>query len=147
MDRGLNGVQLIICDCRGLIESAAEYLPEARWQRCVNSLLPQCLQPCAGSQGPRRSPHIKAIQAENVVEELKARSEQAAELVEQAVNETLTYAFQTSLAEIRTDTAGADHRDSARNACGRRLPGRSIMLNLAAASSANGGVGLVKAPE
>src|SRR5437016_4424506 len=36
VDRGLNGVQLIISDaCRGLTESAAEYLPEARWQRCM----------------------------------------------------------------------------------------------------------------
>jgi putative transposase len=36
VDRGLTGVQLIISDaCRGLMESAAEYLPEARWQRCM----------------------------------------------------------------------------------------------------------------
>src|SRR3954462_11318273 len=36
VDRGLNGVQLIISDaCRGLMESAAEYLPDARWQRCM----------------------------------------------------------------------------------------------------------------
>jgi putative transposase len=29
-------VQLIISDaCRGLTESAAEYLPEAQWQRCM----------------------------------------------------------------------------------------------------------------
>ena len=34
VDRGLKGVQLIISDaCRGLMESAAEYLPEQRWQR------------------------------------------------------------------------------------------------------------------
>ena len=33
VDRGLTGVRLIISDaCRGLMESAAEYLPEARWQ-------------------------------------------------------------------------------------------------------------------
>ena len=32
VDRGLTGVRLIISDaCRGLMESAAEYLPEARW--------------------------------------------------------------------------------------------------------------------
>jgi Transposase, Mutator family len=31
VDRGLKGVQLVISDaCRGLMESAAEYLPEAR---------------------------------------------------------------------------------------------------------------------
>jgi putative transposase len=35
VDRGLKGVELIISDaCRGLVESAAEYLPEAGWQRC-----------------------------------------------------------------------------------------------------------------
>jgi putative transposase len=36
VERGLKGVQLIISDaCRGLTESAAVYLPEARWQRCM----------------------------------------------------------------------------------------------------------------
>ncbi len=36
VDRGLKGVELITSDaCRGLVESVAEYLPEARWQRCV----------------------------------------------------------------------------------------------------------------
>lgn len=36
VDRGLSGVRLIISDaCRGLVESVADYLPEARWQRCM----------------------------------------------------------------------------------------------------------------
>ncbi|WBU54815.1 transposase [Paracoccus sp. SCSIO 75233] len=36
VDRGLSGVQLIVSDaCRGLVESAAEFLPDAGWQRCV----------------------------------------------------------------------------------------------------------------
>jgi transposase-like protein len=35
-ERGLRGVQLIISDaCLGLSESAAEFFPEAAWQRCV----------------------------------------------------------------------------------------------------------------
>jgi transposase-like protein len=35
-DRGLKGVQLIISDaCRGLVEAAPEFFPEAQWQRCV----------------------------------------------------------------------------------------------------------------
>ena len=35
-NRGLSGVQLIVSDaCRGLVESAAEVLPDAQWQRCV----------------------------------------------------------------------------------------------------------------
>src|SRR6202451_4725083 len=39
VDRGLKGGQLIISDaCRGLIESVVEYLPEARWQRCMVGL-------------------------------------------------------------------------------------------------------------
>lgn len=34
--RGLKGVQLVISDaCLGLIESLAEYYPEAQWQRCT----------------------------------------------------------------------------------------------------------------
>ncbi|MFD1912641.1 transposase [Halodurantibacterium flavum] len=36
VDRGLSGVQLIISDaCRGLVESIADFLPDARWQRCM----------------------------------------------------------------------------------------------------------------
>src|ERR1700752_1455293 len=35
-ERGLKGVRLIISDaCLGLAESAAEFFPEAAWQRCV----------------------------------------------------------------------------------------------------------------
>ena len=35
-ERGLRGVQLIISDaCLGLSEGAAEFFPEAAWQRCV----------------------------------------------------------------------------------------------------------------
>jgi putative transposase len=34
--RGLRGVKLFISDkCLGLVESVAEFFPEARWQRCV----------------------------------------------------------------------------------------------------------------
>ena len=35
-ERGLKGVQLIISDaCSGLIESAADFYPDALWQRCT----------------------------------------------------------------------------------------------------------------
>ena len=34
--RGLRGVELIVSDaCMGLVESAAEFIPEARWQWCM----------------------------------------------------------------------------------------------------------------
>ena len=36
VDRGLKGVQLVISDaCRGLVESVADFLPKARYQRCM----------------------------------------------------------------------------------------------------------------
>src|ERR1700722_8213116 len=36
VDRGLKGVQLVISDaCRGLVESVSDFLPEARYQRCM----------------------------------------------------------------------------------------------------------------
>ncbi len=36
VERGLSGVKLIISDaCRGLVESVADYLPDAQWQRCM----------------------------------------------------------------------------------------------------------------
>ena len=35
-ERGLKGVRLIISDaCMGLLESAAQYYPDAEWQRCI----------------------------------------------------------------------------------------------------------------
>ena len=42
---GLTGLQLIISDaCLGLAESAAEYFPDALWQRCVGGV--EGLIPC-----------------------------------------------------------------------------------------------------
>src|SRR4029077_12371735 len=41
LDRGLKGVQLVISDaCRGLVESVADCLPEARYQRCIVHFYP-----------------------------------------------------------------------------------------------------------
>jgi len=46
VDRGLSGVRLIISDaCRGLVESIADYLPEARWQRGMVGLLKKVAVP------------------------------------------------------------------------------------------------------
>ena len=41
--RGLQGVELIISDaCMGLVESAAEFFPQARWQRSATYRLASC---------------------------------------------------------------------------------------------------------
>ena len=102
--RGLTGVELIVSDaCLGLVESAAERFPEARWQRCV-------VHWCRGpfSHVPREKVRgvaamLKAIHAQedraaaeakakDVVAKLRAaRMRKVAELVETGVAETLAY--------------------------------------------------------
>src|SRR5262249_8732069 len=60
-ERGLKGVRLITSDaCIGLAESAAEFFPEAGWQRCNRALVPQHLQPRALDQGAGDCGHAAA---------------------------------------------------------------------------------------
>lgn len=107
VDRGLKGVELIVSDaCRGLVESAAEYLPEARWQRCVVHFYRNVFSHVPPTKVREVSHMLKAIhaqesrpaaetKAEAVIDELRRqRLLRAAELVEAHVGETLTfYAF------------------------------------------------------
>src|SRR5216683_140364 len=110
--RGLTGVELIVSDaCMGLVESAAEFFPEARWQRCmvhfyrnVFSHVP-ALSEAEGPAGKLREVALmlKAIHAQEdlpaaqrkaaeVIARLHSmRLGKAAELVETAVPETLAY--------------------------------------------------------
>ena len=105
VDRGLKGVQLIISDaCRGLVESAAEYLPEARWQRCMVHFYRNVFSHVPATKVRDVSHMLKAIHAQESREAADAEGQgdhrraagqlkmgKAAELVEQAVAETLTY--------------------------------------------------------
>ena len=104
VDRGLKGVQLIISDaCRGLIESAAEYLPAARWQRCMVHFYRNVFSHVPATKIRDVSHMLKAIHAQEsrstaeqkakvVVDDLRAaRMNTAADLVEKSVSETLTY--------------------------------------------------------
>jgi putative transposase len=60
--RGLKGVRLIISDaCRGLTESAAESLPEARWQRCMVAFLPEFFSHVPATKVCEVSHMLKAI--------------------------------------------------------------------------------------
>ena len=55
VDRGLKGVELIVSDaCRGLVESVAEFLPDAQWQRCAVHFYKERLQRRSGEEGARR---------------------------------------------------------------------------------------------
>ena len=104
VDRGLKGVQLIISDaCRGLMESAAEYLPDARWQRCMVHFYRNVFSHVPMTRVREVSHMLKAIHAQEsrdaadrkaraIVEDLRtARMNTAADLVERSVSEMLTY--------------------------------------------------------
>ena len=104
VDRGLKGVRLIISDaCRGLTESAAEYLPEARWQRCMVHFYRNVFSHVPATRVREVSHMLKAIHAQetreaadrkasSVIDVLReARMGAAAELVGSSVQETLTY--------------------------------------------------------
>jgi len=103
-DRGLKGVELVISDaCRGLVESIAEFLPEARWQRCVVHFYRNVFSHVPATKVREVSHMLKAIHAQEsresaadkanaVVDELRRqRMNRAAELIEAHVGETLTY--------------------------------------------------------
>ena len=104
VDRGLKGVQLVISDaCRGLVESVADFLPEARYQRCMVHFYRNVFSHVPSTRVREVSHMLKAIHAQEsreaadkkaqaIVEDLRAtKMGKAAELVEQAVHETLTY--------------------------------------------------------
>jgi hypothetical protein len=101
VDRGLKGVQLVISDaCRGLIESAAEYLPEARWQRCMVHFYRNVFSHVPATKVREVSHTLKAVHAQEnreaadrkaraIVDDLRAaRMNTAADLVERSVCET-----------------------------------------------------------
>ena len=110
VDRGLSGVELIVSDaCRGLIESVAEYLPDARWQRCIVHFYRNVFSHVPATKVREVAHMLKAIhaqesretateKAEAVIAELRRqRMGKAADLLEERIQETLTfYAFPDS---------------------------------------------------
>lgn len=104
VDRGLKGVQLIISDaCRGLVESIADYLPDARWQRCMVHFYRNVFSHVPTTKVREISHMLKAIHAQEsreaaqekaatVAEDLRRQKlGKAAELIETHIDETLSY--------------------------------------------------------
>ena len=104
VDRGLSGVQLIISDaCRGLVESIADYLPDARWQRCMVHFYRNVFSHVPSTKVREISHMLKAIHAQEsrqaaqekaatVVEDMRRQKlGKAAELIETHIDETLSY--------------------------------------------------------
>jgi len=103
-DRGLKGIRLITSDaCIGLAESAAEFFPETVWQRCVVHWYRNIFSHVPSTRVREIAAMLKAIHASEdiaaarekairVIEKLRGlRLTRAAELVEAAVEETLSY--------------------------------------------------------
>ena len=103
-ERGLKGIRLITSDaCIGLAESAAEFFPDAAWQRCVVHWYRNIFSHVPSTKIREIAAMLKAIHASEdiaaarekavrVIEKLRGlRLARAAELVEAAIEETLAY--------------------------------------------------------
>src|ERR1700683_1317424 len=103
-ERGLKGFRMIISDaCMGLSESAAEFFPEAAWQRCIVHWYRNIFSHVPSTKVREIAAMLKAIhagediaaarqKAVQVIEKLRGlRLTRAAELVSAAVEETLAY--------------------------------------------------------
>lgn len=103
-DRGLTGVRLFISDkCMGLVESLAEYYPEALWQRCAVHFYRDVFTNVPSTKVKDVAAMLKAIHAQEdrqaslekaqaVAEKLKAmKLHAAAKTLEEGILETLTY--------------------------------------------------------
>lgn len=102
--RGLTGVKLFISDkCLGLVESLADFYPESAWQRCVWHFYKNVLTAVPYDKMRIVGRMLKAIHAQedkiearkkakSVVEKLRSmKLGKAADVVENGINETLTY--------------------------------------------------------
>jgi putative transposase len=102
--RGLAGVRLVTSDaCLGLVESIAEFYPDAQWQRCVVHFYRNVFSHVPTTKVREVAAMLKAIHAQedrdaaqakvaDVTAKLRAqRLGKAAELVAAHVGETLTY--------------------------------------------------------
>jgi putative transposase len=103
-DRGLKGVELIVSDaCTGLVESAAEFFPQTRWQRCVVHWYRNIFSHVPAAKMREVALMLKAIHASEsrptaqkkaleVIARLREmRLARAAEIAERGVEETLAY--------------------------------------------------------
>jgi transposase-like protein len=102
--RGLEGVRLFISDkCMGLVESLAEYYPEALWQRCSVHFYRNVFTNVPHTKVADVAAMLKAIHAQEdrqaalqkaalVVDKMRAmKLTAAARTVEEGIAETLTY--------------------------------------------------------
>jgi putative transposase len=103
-ERGLKGVELFVSDkCLGLVENLGDFYPEAKWQRCVVHFYRNVWTAVPTGKVKEVAAMLKAIHAQEdaqaakekahqIVEKLRAmRRAKAAEIVENGMDETLSY--------------------------------------------------------
>ena len=103
-ERGLKGVRLFTSDrCLGLVESLADFYPDAQWQRCVVHFYRNVFSLTPATKVREVATMLKAIHAQEARAEALAKVEQvavkleamklakAAELVRTSAVETLSY--------------------------------------------------------
>jgi putative transposase len=102
--RGLKGVKLVVSDkCLGLLEAIGEFYPEAQWQRCMVHWYRNVFRVTPRGRRKEVAAMLKAIHGQEdrqaacqkaaaVTEKLRAmKLGQAAAIVEEGVEETLSY--------------------------------------------------------
>ena len=103
-ERGLDGVRLFVSDrCLGLVESLADFFPEARWQRCIVHYYRNVFSLVPKGKVREVAAMLKAIHAQECLEEARAKAQavaeklegmklsKAAQLVRDGAEETLAY--------------------------------------------------------
>ncbi|MBX3407041.1 MAG: IS256 family transposase [Phycisphaeraceae bacterium] len=103
-ERGLTGVRLFISDkCLGLVDSLAEFYPDAAWQRCVVHWYRNVMTAVPTGKSREVAAMLKAIHAQEdrdeaeikaaaVIEKLESmKLGRAAQIVREGVLETLSY--------------------------------------------------------
>jgi transposase-like protein len=102
--RGLKGVELFVSDkCLGLVENLADFFPEAKWQRCVVHFYRNVWTAVPTGKVKEVAAMLKAIHAQEDAKAAKEKALQvvvklrlmklakAAEIVENGIDETLSY--------------------------------------------------------
>ena len=103
-ERGLDGVRLIVSDrCLGLVESLADFFPQARWQRCIVHFYRNVFSLVPKGKVREVAAMLKAVHAQECLEEARSKTQaiaeklermklpKAAQLVREGAEETLAY--------------------------------------------------------
>jgi transposase-like protein len=102
--RGLTGIQLIVSDaCLGLVESMADYYPEAKWQRCVVHFYRNVFSVVPSTKVRDVADMLKAIHAQEdkpaaqhkaeqiIAKLLEMKLPKAAEKIRESIEQTFAY--------------------------------------------------------